>query len=103
MEELTAVVPQNYKSGKYIAGLYKKSDFGILVVVSLIGFITVFAIGLSNTLVLFLGVGIVCATFVIMIPIKQYQAVYRYILIWISFKRKEKDYRYGGIGEIYKK
>lgn len=103
MDELTAVVPQNYKSGKYVAGMYKKSDFALLVGISLVGFIIVFSIGLGNALILFLGVLVVCVAFVIMIPIKQYQSVYRYLIIFLKFQGKEKEYRYGGISEVYKK
>ncbi len=101
--ELTAIVPLNYKNGKYIAGAYKKRDFLILVSAAVFSFIIFFGFGLSSILMMITAITLLGCTAIMLLPMKHYQALYRYLIIKLQFLRKEKEYQYGGFyGYIYK-
>lgn len=100
--EIKALIPKNYKSGKYILGKYKLSDFiflwGFIVFALLMLIITAitekFSVGVLLLLVL-----LVLIPAILTLPISIYHNPMIYLKQVIIYRNKPKKYYWKGIHE----
>ena len=99
-DQLSATIPKNFKSGKYVASLYKPVDFTILLMDIFFTLIFFFAIFIQDENI----IGRLCLLFIIsllvfswILPVPYYHSVYKFLKYLKSFYMSPKIYVWKGI------
>lgn len=104
--KISSVVPGNYKYGKYLLNLYKKVDFAILVITTLLSLAAFFELASTdnlnmNSFIVLMILGSI--PFLLTLPIQGYFNLYTYLFIRMKHHFTNNTYVWKGVnyGEEY--